>query len=363
VNGRRKLASSGRYRLFVGVGGVGTGMFFALEGNATLGRNESRPGRLLDVRDYCKLHIIAHYFSTLVGCDGAEAIHVIPIGKVGADEAGRRLVREMADAGIDTRFVTVAEGKPTLLSVCFQYPDGSGGNITTSDAAASALHASDIDRAESATAASVGSFIALAAPEVPLDERYYLLRLATKHKGLRVAGFASAEMPIAAEMGMLPLVDIISLNEDEAAAIAHAEFDADHVEPFLDSVAAELTLHNPEMRIILSAGKDGAYGFDRGIWRHSPTPAVTVASSAGAGDALLGATLAGLAAGMPFISSGPMRNAVTDGPAASALDFAAIFAALTVTSPHTIHPEADLDAVLAFAKGLGVSFASELHLP
>ncbi len=34
------------YRLLVGVGGIGTGVFFALDGGRTLGRNESRLARL-----------------------------------------------------------------------------------------------------------------------------------------------------------------------------------------------------------------------------------------------------------------------------------------------------------------------------
>jgi len=55
------------YRRIVGVGGIGTGLFFALEGAHDLGRDESRPARLLDVRDYCKLHIVAHYAAVLLG--------------------------------------------------------------------------------------------------------------------------------------------------------------------------------------------------------------------------------------------------------------------------------------------------------
>ena len=44
----------------IGVGGIGSGVFFALDGNHTLGREESRGGRFLDRRDYCKLHIVSH---------------------------------------------------------------------------------------------------------------------------------------------------------------------------------------------------------------------------------------------------------------------------------------------------------------
>ena len=56
-----------RYRAMIGTGGIGSGMFFALDGDHTLGREESRSGRFLDRRDYCKLHIIAHYVKALLG--------------------------------------------------------------------------------------------------------------------------------------------------------------------------------------------------------------------------------------------------------------------------------------------------------
>ena len=56
-----------RYRALIGTGGIGSGMFFALDGNHTLGREESRSGHFLDRRDYCKLHIVSHYVRRLLG--------------------------------------------------------------------------------------------------------------------------------------------------------------------------------------------------------------------------------------------------------------------------------------------------------
>ena len=59
-------STSRRYRAMIGAGGIGSGAFFALDGEHTLGREESRSGRLLDRRDYCKLHIISHYVKALL---------------------------------------------------------------------------------------------------------------------------------------------------------------------------------------------------------------------------------------------------------------------------------------------------------
>ena len=66
------------FRRLVGVGGIGTGLFFALEGQHTLGRNESRPARLLNIRDYCKLHIISHYIAILLGAKPAAPVSCRP---------------------------------------------------------------------------------------------------------------------------------------------------------------------------------------------------------------------------------------------------------------------------------------------
>ena len=79
-------------------------------------------------------------------------------------------------------------------------------------------------------------------------------------------------------------------------------------------------------------------------------------SSAGAGDALLGGVLSGLAAGLPFAAATAHRATLAARPLASALDLGALVAAFKVTSPHTIPPDLSLDAVLAFAREHGVAF-------
>ncbi len=95
-----------RFDALIGVGGIGSGVFFALNGNQTLGREESRGGQYLDRRDYCKLHIIAHYVQVLLG----ESFHTYPIGKVGDDADGKRLTEEIAEAGMNTRYLETVVG-------------------------------------------------------------------------------------------------------------------------------------------------------------------------------------------------------------------------------------------------------------
>ena len=339
------------YRRLVGVGGIGGGMFLALVGDDTLGRNESRPARLLDVRDYAKLHIVAHHVAVLLGAHSSGVpFGVVPVGRVGEDDVGRRLVAEMHEAGMDASWVETVAGPPTLFSVCFQYPDGSGGNITTSDSAAARLTEPDVDR----IAPMLGTrTIALAAPEVGLGARRRLLELATERRALRVASVASAEVEDALASGLLDLVDLLAMNEDEAAILAGFPLDHDMPGPFLDAVAA--ALGHLGTAVIVTAGSRGAFALEGGTWAERRPPSVDVWSTAGAGDALLGGVLAALAAGVPLTVPGTPEGALS-----SALDFGVALAALSVTSRHTIPPDANLEAVLALVREAGLSLRAPL---
>jgi sugar/nucleoside kinase (ribokinase family) len=87
---------------------------------------------------------------------------------------------------------------------------------------------------------------------------------------------------------------------------------------------------------------------------------VNVASTAGAGDALLGGLIVGEVCGIPFIRREHSLDRGRIGTVASALDFAVLLGSYTATSPHTIHPEASKEALLAFASESGVELAPEI---
>ena len=107
-----RIDESSPHTQLIGVGGIGTGIFFDLASDDSLGRNESRAGRLLDVRDYCKLHIVIHYVATLLGARiSGSPFHVVPVGRVGNDAAGCQLIKEMAEGGIDTTAVAIQKAE------------------------------------------------------------------------------------------------------------------------------------------------------------------------------------------------------------------------------------------------------------
>jgi ribokinase len=343
------LSAGAPFRRLVGVGGIGTGVFLAVEGNRTIGRDESRAARLLDVHDYCKLHTVAHHAAVLLGArpDG-DPFHVAPVGAVGDDDAGARMLSEMRAAGMDvTRVRTVAD-RPTLFSVCFQYPDGEGGNITTTDSAAATLSSGDVEAAAGLLDAST---IALAQPEVPLEPRRRLLELAGAHGALRAASFVSGELGPAREAGMFDLVDLVSLNRHEASTIVGGDLDLTRPAGFLDDCASAFG-EARDVAVVVTAGDAGAFAIRHGRWAHRPAPTVDVVSTAGCGDALLAGILVGLAAGLSLVGD---DDAFDD-----ALSLGVLLASLNATSPHTIHPGANLAAVGRLAARSGVMLAGDL---
>ena len=323
--------AAGRYRAMIGVGGIGTGVFFAVSGNHTLGREESRLGRFLDRRDYCKLHIISHYVSTLLG----PGFTTLPVGKVGDDEAGTRLLEEMRQAGMVTRYVQVCPGKPTLSGICIVYPDGSGGNLTTEDSACAQVDPAYVAAVEPEFARFRGHGIVLAAPEVPLVARKETLRLGTVYGFLRVASFNSQEIVIADNAGMLSTVDLLAINADEAAALAGVEAEKRRPDEIAWAAVERLRATNPGMLLSVTAGRHGSWSWDGHDLAHVPALPVPVASTAGAGDAHLAGIIVGLAAGLPL---------------AEAHYLGALVAALSVTSPHTINKDINRESLLRLAR-------------
>ncbi|HXY49015.1 MAG TPA: PfkB family carbohydrate kinase [Terriglobales bacterium] len=353
-----RIDEDSSYQLLVGVGGLGTGMFFQLEGDHSLGRNESRLGRLLDVKDYCKLHIVSHYVAKLLGARPVgRPFHVVPVGHVGDDPAGRHVVQQMTEVGMDTSFVRLIPAAPTLFSVCFQYPDGTGGNITTSNSAAGTLSRSDIDAMADLLSATQGRFIALAVPEVPLEVRQHFLELASPPGAFRAASFVAAEVQPARAAGMFDLLDLVALNESEAEELVGHRLEPESPEPFLRHCQRLLHSFYPHLQLVVSAGKAGAYGLTAKTQNFCPAPRVKVASTAGAGDALLGGILAAIAAGLPFLRTD--GNSRDDRSIETALEFGVLLASYKCLSPHTINPSASIDALMEFAGDIGRSFSPD----
>jgi ribokinase len=311
-----------RFRGLVGTGGIGHGSFFLLDGNEPLGREESRSGRFLDRRDYCKLHIICHYVKALLG----GSADVCPIGRVGDDADGKRLCREMETAGLDLRFVKTVPGSHTLFSFCLVYPDGSGGNLTTGDSASGTVGEETVIEAEPVLKALGSTGIALAVPEVPLGARRALIDRAGRFGLFTAASFTRAEMDDVRASGVLGQVDLLAVNLEEAAAAAGIKGDdsAGRSEPAVIArrAAESLARDFPRLLLSITGGKAGSWSWDGGSLAFDEAVHVHVAGTSGAGDAHCAGVLSGLAVDLPLHE---------------AQELGTIVAAASVTSPHTIH--------------------------
>jgi ribokinase len=325
-----------RYKALIGTGGIGSGTFFALKGDQTLGREESRAGRFLDRRDYCKLHIIEHYVAALLG----KPFETIALGMVGDDEPGRRMMVEMREAGIAADRVEIVPGEQTLYSICFVYPDGTGGNLTVDDSASRKVDPYLICKSEPDFARLAGAGLTLAAPEVPLEARAELLRLGRKYRFFNTAAFTSGELQTALAADMLEMVDFLAINIHEAATLAGlAGVPADQpAERIVEAAADALRSIQPAMQLAVTAGRRGSWTWDGNSFSFAPACEVKVANTAGAGDSFLAGMIVGITAGLSL---------------PDAQQLATLIAAMKVTCVHTIDKRIDRDSLRMFAQRVG----------
>ena len=333
-----------KYDYVVGTGGIGSGILFRFSDNITLGRNESRLAELMDVRDFCKLHIILHYVITYLN----KSIPVYAIGRVGDDVSGREVLGLMEQYGINCRYVNVDSHEKTMYSVCFVYPDSDGGNITTSNSASGNMREEDI-AAFFEQEQLKGRGLVLAAPEVPLDIRLYLLKKGRENSCFNVASFTSDEMGECISSGAFQYVDLLAINKHEMETLVtaggvEAESGAPECYGFLRS-------QNPGIQLIVTQGGEGAQFFANGYSERIPAIWKPVNSTAGAGDCFLATVISGLICGVPFYEH---DSSVGLG------GLAALASSLKVTCKDTIDFTLDRERLKEEAARLGIDFLDKI---
>ena len=337
----RYETSSLYYHGVIGTGGIGSGQCFLVNGNHTLGREESRSGQLLDARDYCKQHIILHYVKILLGQD----FPVMPIGKLGDDERGRALYGEMEETGFLMNMVHQVPRLSTLYSFCFLYPDGSGGNLTTENSASAQVDSAFIHSAIHEIAKIGKRAMIVAVPEVPLSARKTLLDIGSQQGLFRAASFTSGEVREAMDAGMLAGVDLIALNIDEASAVSGSSPPGAGAAFVVNSAIKVLRSHHRHIMVSVTAGDRGSWCWDGHHIHRFPAIKTDAISTAGAGDAFFSGLLCGLAVGLTLFE---------------AQQLATILAGLSVTSPHTIHHGIERKTLLQFMQASGLTFSDAI---
>jgi len=259
-------------------------------GNRTLSRAESRPADLLDQRDHSKPHRLCHCVRRPLGRD----VPVLPIGRIGPEGSGRAVLEEMRAPGLDTAPVTTS-ARPTPFAVHFPHPDGDGGDLSTSRCARADVSADDIQQAAALFAAHPGRGLTLMLPEVPLAARQALLRLATSHGWLHVAGVIPNELPAIRESRMVTYVDLLALNIEEAATLAGISTARPPAEVVAAALSSLADLASPA-KVLVTAGARGSWIWDGQELVRAPVadPDEAVVSTAGAGDAHLAGVVVAL---------------------------------------------------------------------
>lgn len=325
-----------RYNHIVGTGGIGSGIFFLLEGNHILGRNESRMGKLESHRDFCKQHIIMHYVSVLLGASKAGFFQSFPIGQIGNDDRGHRLRAMMEEVGMDTTYVKVKNDGTTLFSVCYQYPDHSGGNVTSSNSASNLVLPSDIDDFFAKYTQAGKEGIAMAAPEVPLSTRIRLLEHGNICGMLNIASILTSEVEEFEQLKGFELTNLLFVNIDEAQRIGGLDGAGHDVSELVASCTSRLQKINPKLLVLITDGANGSYCYQNGKIEFTPSLPARVESTAGAGDAFLSGTIVGLCCGLPMFK-GFSSKYLNEAPLRTAIELGTVLASYSVTSPDTIH--------------------------
>jgi ribokinase len=329
------------FKGIIGTGGIGSGKFFILNGDHTLGREESRSGHFLDVSDYCKQHIILHYVKVLLG----PSFTVIPVGKIGDDDIGQILFNEMSKTGFIMNRIEKVPHTSTLFSFCFYYPDGTGGNLTTDNSASAQVDADFIETAVTEIKELGTKGIIVAVPEVPLSARKKLLELGKQNMLFCAASFTTEEIHYAMDSGMIKNIDLIAINIDEASAAAGSFADKTDTISIVKSAIQKLQILNKNIMVSITAGKQGSWCWDGHRLNNFPAIKTIVTSTAGAGDAFFSGILCGLALGLHLFD---------------AQQLASIVAGLSITSSHTIHKGVDRHLLNEFMHSSDLSFSETI---
>ena len=210
---------------------------------------------------------------------GLEVYHA---GAIGSD--GAFLLRELQEAGVDTRFVRVLPDVRTGHAIIQKDEDGDN-CILLNGGANRKITREQID--ETLSHFSRGDLLVL---QNEISELAYLIGQAKK------AGLLTVLNPSPMDKTLLPLiaqVGAIILNEHEAAQFLQTETPD---EP--EKMARELIRRYPELTVILTTGKDGSFYAKGPELIRQKAFSVRAVDTTGAGDTFTGYFFAGLMNGM-----------------------------------------------------------------
>jgi ribokinase len=201
------------------------------------------------------------------------------VGRVGADDAGRRLRDGLAAEGVDITHVRVDPDAPTGMALIAV--DGAGENtIVVSPGANARVGAADVEAARDVLA---GAAVTLVQHEVPED---------AVAAAIAAAGGTVVLNPAPARPIVAP-VDVLVPNRGELEALAGRAGDPVDLARTLEAARA----------VVVTLGSEGAAVIEGSRVERIPAPRVDAVDTTGAGDAFCGALAQALDAGADLVEA------------------------------------------------------------
>jgi ribokinase len=201
------------------------------------------------------------------------------VGRVGDDDAGRRLRDGLAAEGVDVTHVRVDPDAPTGMALIAV--DGAGENtIVVSSGANARVSAADVEAARDVLA---GAAVTLVQHEIPEDA----VAAAIAGAGGTVVLNPAPARPIVAP------VDVLVPNRGELETLVGRAGDPIELARSLDGVRA----------VVVTLGNEGAAVIEGSRVERIPAPRVDAVDTTGAGDAFCGALAQALDAGADLVEA------------------------------------------------------------
>lgn len=206
---------------------------------------------------------------------------------VGDDPRGKRLLSCLKDERIDSRWVCVAPNRRTDVGFVMLPPSGIP-VLTTASELSREIDAKFVRDAAAAFVAARVVVCQFESPDSGVAEAFRIARETGATTILNPAPFRQIDAEL------LALVDVLVMNEHEAAAWLGAE----HLP---EDLAAAIDARSSTCDVIVTLGSRGAVLVQRDRETFSvPAATVTATDTTGAGDALVGAVAASIQAGTPL---------------------------------------------------------------